>query len=595
MAVFPYTGQSYTFRSKSFDAQRSINQFRVKSEVGDSKQVYAMEGTPGRTLFCNTGPDGIRGGREFNGRCFFVMGFKLYELSSLGVATLKGTMTTSQYGPVGMSDNGLQLIIVDGTTTGGWLLIFATNANSVTNGTFASDTAWTKGAGWSIAAGVATAAGALNTAISQTAVPIIAGVPYVVTYTITRSAGSIRPSVGGTNGTSRNSAGTYTETIIAGSSNSLIAFTGTGFTGTLDTVSMVQSADGFVQITDPYFLGADTVTFIDGYFIFDKPASDIYYLSALYNGLTGDPLMFNTASNATDNIVAVHEVHNQLWIFGAATVQVQYDNGDTFPFSNISGAYMKYGCAAAFTVQSVANTVFWVGADESGNGTVWMATGYQPQRISTNVIEQAIQGYGDISGATAFTYQEDGHYFYILNFPLADTSWAYDISMQEWHERAYFNPDFAAYERDRPQVHVFCFGKHLVGDYANGKIYEQDLDIYDHDGVEIRRLRAAPHMADDLEYIYHQKFQLDMQVGVGLESGADQDTAPQIALQWSNDGGYTWGSEHWRPVGAVGAYLVRVIWRRMGRSRDRVYRTIYTAKTKFFVIAAHLDIEKGTN
>lgn len=479
MSVFPYTGPSYTYRERVFDAQRSVNQYRVKSETGDSKATYAMQGSPGRTLFSNLGNDGIRGCREFNGRCFFVMGSTLYELDSLGVKTNRGTITTSQYGAVGISDNGLQLIIVDGATTGGYILTLATNS--------------------------------------------------------------------------------------------------------------------FAQITDPYFLGADTVCFIDGYFIFNKPDSDIYYLSALYDGSTGDPLMFNTASNATDNLVAVHETHNQLWLLGAASIQIQYDSGGTFPFSNISGAYIRYGCAAAFSVQSVANTIFWVGSDDQGNGVVWMANGYQPQRISTHAVEFAIQGYGDISQAVAFTYQEDGNYFYIVNFPGADTSWCFDIGLQEWHERAFFNSSSGAYERDKPQFHVFCFGKHLVGDYFNGNVYEQDLDIYDHDGVEIRRMRSAPHLYDDLEYIYHNKFQLDMRVGVGASSGADQDTNPQIALQWSDDGGYTWSNEHWRPVGKVGAYLTRVIWRILGRSRDRIYRTIYTAKTPFFVIAAHLDVEKGTN
>jgi hypothetical protein len=301
------------------------------------------------------------------------MGFSVYEVDSSGTKTLKGTITTSQYGSVGISDNGLQIVFVDGTTTGGYLLILATNADSITNGTFAVGTGWTLGAGWSIGAGHATAAGALNTAISQTPTVMIPGVPYVVTYTITRSAGSIQPSLGGTLGTSRNAAGTYSETIIAGSGSGLISFTGTGFTGTLDTVSMVQSADGFVQITDDYFLGSTTVAFIDGYFIFNKPNSDIYYISDLYDGLTGDPLAYNTASNATDNLVAVASVHNQLWLFGTSSVQVQYDAGTTFPFANISGAFMRYGCAAAFTVQTIANTVFWVGSDQQGQGVVWMA------------------------------------------------------------------------------------------------------------------------------------------------------------------------------------------------------------------------------
>lgn len=132
----------------------------------------------------------------------------------------------------------------------------------VTNGTFATDTGWTKGAGWTIGSGVATAAGAISTAISQNAgVTINAGQPYVVTMTITRDAGSLTPSLGGTAGTARSSAGTYSEIIIAGASQT-IAFTGSGFTGTLDTVTIKPAASaGFNLLpTSGYTISGTTLT-----------------------------------------------------------------------------------------------------------------------------------------------------------------------------------------------------------------------------------------------------------------------------------------------------------------------------------------------
>lgn len=120
-----------------------------------------------------------------------------------------------------------------------------------TNGTFATDTGWTKGAGWTIAAGVATATGAISTAISQTAgVTLVEGQAYIVTMTITRSAGSLAASVAGTSGTARSSSGTYSETIIAGSSQE-IAFTGSGFTGTLDNVTVTPAVSAGFQVQSP--------------------------------------------------------------------------------------------------------------------------------------------------------------------------------------------------------------------------------------------------------------------------------------------------------------------------------------------------------
>jgi len=133
------------------------------------------------------------------------------------------------------------------------LMIFVDKSlqSCVTNGTFATDTDWTKGAGWTIGAGVATATGAISTAISQTSpVTFVEGQAYSVVYTITRSAGGLIPSIGGRNGTERTATGTYSEIIIAGSSQTT-AFTGNGFTGTLDTVTITPAVKAGYDILPP--------------------------------------------------------------------------------------------------------------------------------------------------------------------------------------------------------------------------------------------------------------------------------------------------------------------------------------------------------
>lgn len=107
----------------------------------------------------------------------------------------------------------------------------------VTNGAFTGNaTGWTLGAGWAYGTNDA-AATLANTAMSQTpAVPtILAGVSYSLTFDATASAGSVRASVGGTNGTVRSTSATFTETIVAGATG-VLSFTGTGFSGTIDNV-----------------------------------------------------------------------------------------------------------------------------------------------------------------------------------------------------------------------------------------------------------------------------------------------------------------------------------------------------------------------
>lgn len=590
----PFVGPSYVYRSLNFDCQRSINLYPVKGESPYAKSIQGLAGTPGKLAFATMDTSRCRCAWEVNDRAFWVYGDSVYEVFSDGTKTKLGILSNDA-GLVSMSDNGFQVCIVNGAN--GYLIVFADNLNIVLNGTFDSDTIWTKGAGWTIAAGVAAAAGALNTAISETPATLLKpGVSYSVTYTITRSAGSIAPSLGGTAGVSRSASGTYTETIVAGSSNALIAFTGTGFTGTLDNVSVKTTVDSFITITNVYFLGADTVTYCDGYFIFNKPDTGEYYLSALNDGSTGDPLDISTAEALTDNLICVKTVHKEIWLLGEKSVQVAADTGNLdFPFQSRQDVLIEYGTTSPASVATTANTIFWLGHSKDGEGTIWMATGYQPQRISTYAIEYQLQQktQAEREAATAYTYQEDGHYFYIIN--VGSLSFAYDIGLSEWHERAFWNTDTGAYERDRAEFHMYCFGKHLVGDYNSNVIYEQSLNLDDDNGEEIRCLRTAPHFSDDLELLYFSNFQLDMETGIGQQTGGAQDTNPQVILQWSDDGGHTWSGEKIREAGKIGKYKARARWNQLGRSRDRVFRTIMTFKGRKMIIGARVDVEKGSS
>jgi len=167
------------------------------------------------------------------------------------------------------SGNGVQTVFTTSQTLGTeekGLMIFINNGlqQIVTNGDFATDTVWSKGAGWTIGSGVATATGAISTAISQVpTIPLVIGQAYSVVYTIpTLSAGTLTASLGGQSGTPRTATGTYREVIIA-SNTTPIAFTGAGFTGTLDNVSVTAavSAGGDLVPVTGYTINGTTLTF----------------------------------------------------------------------------------------------------------------------------------------------------------------------------------------------------------------------------------------------------------------------------------------------------------------------------------------------
>jgi hypothetical protein len=66
---------------------------------------------------------------------------------------------------------------------------------------------------------------------------------------------------------------------------------------------------------------------------------------------------------------------------------------------------------------------------------------------------------------------------------------------------------------------------------------------------------------------------------------------PQAMLQWSNDGGYTYGAERWESMGKQGMYKTRMHWHSLGSARDRVFKLIITDAVRVRLINAQIDVE----
>jgi hypothetical protein len=384
------------------------------------------------------------------------------------------------------------------------------------------------------------------------------------------------------------------------------------------------STNVFAQITDPDFLGAVTVAYLDGYFIFNPPNSQRFYLTALLDGTSVDPLDFASAEGSSDGLVALIVDHRELWLFGTDSIEVWYDAGlSDFPFVRIQGAFNELGCAAPYSVAKLDNGLFWLGSDARGKGIVYRAEGYTGKRMSTHAVEWQIQQYGDISDAIGYTYQQDGHAFYVLIFPSANTTWVFDVATQAWHERAGFeNGDFT---RHRSNCQMAYNNEVIVGDYQNGNIYSFDLDVFADNGQIqkwLRSWRALPTGQNNLKRTTQHSMQLDCETGVGL-NGIDQSdnvewffytssgnqlvttsgdvlmfsppfvqgANPQAMLRWSDDGGHTYSNEHWKSLGKIGVFQRRAIWRRLGMTlklRDRVYEVSGTDPVKIAIVGAEL-------
>lgn len=331
-----------------------------------------------------------------------------------------------------------------------------------------------------------------------------------------------------------------------------------------------KSTNVWAQITDGDFPVSSYVTQQDGYFICIQDDTQNFYISALADGFSWAPLDFTTVESSADNLIAVISDHENLWCFGNRSIEVYQNTGAAaFPFERISGAVIQTGCEAPFTIAKFANSIAWLGTDEQGQGVVWLASGYAPQRISTAAVERAIASVANFSTAWSFVYHEQGHLFYCLQIPGLKTTWCFDAQTQQWHERMWLNKDTNDTELHRASCFMFFNKMNLIGDRVTGKIYRMSLDYQDDDGVEQVWTRISPHQQDEKRLLSYASFELDMELGGGLTTGQGSD--PQVMLKYSNDGGVTYSSELWRTTGKIGEYKTRVVWRQLGVARDRVF------------------------
>jgi hypothetical protein len=709
MADFGFVGSAYEAPSIYQDAQECIN-FRPEIDPmkpQGSRGVIALYPTPGLTnVVTLQNAEQVRGMRTVSGGEYMVVvcGPYVYVMGADFTPTIVGQLNTST-GQVGITDNGLNVYIVDGSSRYTWRIsnpnsaVFQGTISGTTltvtflkSGTIAAgqalfgpgiinETVIVSGSGstWTISQtntipttvqmNSATVAAVFTGSISGTTLTVTAvasgtlypgqtiegsgitnktiitalgngtvlsqtiaagGTGYSVnenitvlggvfgsspaTYTVTSIGGS-----GTVTGLTRTFSGQYTSipsNNVSTSSNgsgsgltlTLTFGTGTGTTGNYvlnnsqTIASRTMYALNFTEMptTDGAFEGASSVDIVDNYFVYNYPNTQQWASSDVLSPITYS-LAFASKFTGPDDLVSLIVDNGQVYLLGEKTSEVWADAG-TFPFAfqRIPGASSQHGIAAKSSMARFGNSFAYVSRNDRGQAVIVQMNGYRPQRISTHAVENTLVNH-NISDAVAYTYQLEGHECYVVSFPTLELTWVYDGATQMWHKWLWCDNQ-NNFKRHRSNCSAVFQGSVLVGDYENGQIYRLDPNNYTDNGQHIRRVRRCPHLVADFQRQYFDELQIQFQPGVGLQGIetfplGDNDIGinPQAMLRWSNDGGSTWSNEHWAGIGKVGKYQNRIIWRRLGQARDRIYEVVVTDPIKAVIVSANLKASVGEN
>lgn len=322
------------------------------------------------------------------------------------------------------------------------------------------------------------------------------------------------------------------------------------------------------------FTGPVMIVYQDGYGLINQRDSPLFWYSALFDFTSWDALDFASRSASSDHLVGLVTTRDRVWVFGTRTTTIYYNSGDVdVPWVPYPGTTMQIGAWSPHALGVYNDAVVWLARSPHGIARVCLATDASPRTISTPPIDAWLARCPTLVDAELLLYEQQGHAFAVFTCPDSPEdicTYGFDLKEALWAARAGWDQPSGQFTRWRARGCTVAGMDVLVGDYQTGALYTLDLTTYT-DGEQILvRERTAPYLADDpSRWLFLDQVELDVQPGVGLVSG--QGVAPVVELQVSRDGAQTWVSAGFAPIGALGKYLTRTRWRRLGRARgDRL-------------------------
>lgn len=327
----------------------------------------------------------------------------------------------------------------------------------------------------------------------------------------------------------------------------------------------------------------------------NKEKRNYVYYSGLGDDapLTWEALGFIAAESSADEIVNIKVAQGELWLFGPRSYEVQTKSTNpNEPITFVAGSATEVGCGATESVASINGRCFWLGSSNAGSNQVFVSNGYSIQKISTYAIEWQLSQIADTSDCIGYAYSQLGHEFYVLQFITGNLTLVYDTATGSWHTRSSRNTSTGAFDRWHVLFAVTAFNRVYVGCLRAPKLLKLDPNVYtEYDGREIVRLYQGKVIWKNLNDIFHQVLTINMETGVGKQNG--QGYNPLMMMQFSDDGGLTWSSEQYTSIGLIGQYNAVAEYRRLGRSRERVYKLSVSDPVKFVLLGAAIEVEEG--
>ncbi len=321
--------------------------------------------------------------------------------------------------------------------------------------------------------------------------------------------------------------------------------------------------------------GILSVSFADARFIYAS-ARELFVGSphpttALDLGRAFDPLAFEDVFSASDPLVRVMRVKDELVAFSTESIDKFSNVGTTpFPYRRVPGATINKGLRSRFSVILIEETFMWLGNGPFDNTAIYAGGSGTAIKISNKAIDSAIQSYSieELSAVVAYSWGQDGDFFAAWSFPnetFVYNSTASKMSGQNiWHR----------IESPGRTVSIISdvvssLGNTLVQTTENGILGILSRSATQEFGVSIKREFSTDYVYNESNVFLISRVELAASRGTGvsrkLPLDADPQERPVMALTFSIDGGNTYKDAGTVSMGNFEEYLKRIQFYRIGR------------------------------
>lgn len=312
------------------------------------------------------------------------------------------------------------------------------------------------------------------------------------------------------------------------------------------------------SIPTPDDIGISSVAVLKGYILCQQTNSQrVYFIEP--GEVNIDALNFFEAESEPDELVDMVPVGDQVWLVGKSTIEPWYVSGELdAPIKPVAGRTVARG-ALEGTAVKVDDGLVFVGDDY----VVYNLGGGVPATVSNSGIVERIRKNPPLATNRSWTFQLDGHKFYVLHLGTVETL-VLDLTTKMWSQwNDYSSAQWAMINGTEWNGGVYA------GTPASATLFRMVPDSFlDESLNQITRSVVGIYPVTGRDAVSCGSFTLQ-----GFPQATEsEETGSQVTLEFSDDGGATWVSAG--TLATIPPYPVAAAWHSLGSMQEpmRIFR-----------------------